>query len=130
MMLTIPCDQLRFSQASISSKFRDGRILESLINQLEADTDYVNHIPPLRVFKDCKHYVSLDNRRLACLLDCSKFLNRVIEVPCMLYRLNYILSRFSVTQVRKVKYFFCSRHRGAFVKVKERRRRIIRVLKK
>ena len=132
-MLTISCNQLRFSQPSIKSTFRDGRSLKGLILELEADTDYVHHIRPLRIFKSGKHYVSLDNRRLACLLQCSRCLNRVVETPCILYRQNYILSRFGFTQVCKVVYYFHSRRRGAFVTVVRRRvntPRFIRVLGK
>ena len=133
MILNVPCSQLRFSQPSINYKFRDGRSIESLIRALEADTDYVHRMQPLRIFKSGKNYVSLDNRRLACLIECSKFLNRVVEAPCILYRQNSILSRFGLTQKLKVMYFACSRHRGAFVKVRRgpvQMRRVIRVLKK
>ena len=129
----MPCSQLRFSQSSINHKFRDGRSIDCLIRGLEVDTDYVHRMPPLRIFKYGRHYVSLDNRRLACLLECSRFLNRVVETPCILYRLNFILSRFGFTQKRKVMYFVSTRHRGAFVKLRQGQLqlpRVIRVLKK
>ena len=133
MILNVPCSQLRFSQPSINHKFRDGRSIECLIRALEVDTDYVHRMPPLRIFKSGKGYVSLDNRRLACLIECSRFLSRVVETPCILYRQNYILSRFGLTQKLKVLYYVCSRHRGAFVKMRRgpvQMARVIRVFKK
>ncbi|MEV0642841.1 RHS repeat-associated core domain-containing protein [Streptomyces sp. NPDC050619] len=55
---------VRFSQDSISAKFKDGRSVHDLANDLKSGHMAATDIPPIRVFqKDGKIY-TLDNRRL------------------------------------------------------------------
>ena len=131
--IVIPCCDLRFSQKSISECFRYGSSLGRLITELAANPDHVHLIGPLRIFKAGKHYVSLDNRRLACLFECSRFLGRALMVPCTLYSKRCILACFNELQVSKLQFYCKSAHKGAFVQVRcrhKRVRRVIRVLKK
>ena len=126
--VVLECNQLRFSQEYIMDKFQDGSSLDELILELEANTDYAFRLQPLRIFKSGGHYVSLDNRRLACLHEASRFLGVALRVPCILYSKRYISKRMSSCQISK------SRHRGAFVQLRVSRRpscsKIIRVWKK
>ena len=130
--MEITCSSLRFSQANISWVFRDGRSLDQLITELEANPDHAYDFPPLRIFKKGKHYVSLDNRRLACLSESSRFLGVAIKVPCILYSKRFIATSMGNCQARKLKFYCASFHRGAFVQVNDRtsskrRSRTIRV---
>ena len=117
-LIVIECHNLRFSQRSIKENFRDGSSLRGLINELAANPDQAYRIPPLRIFKSGAHYVSLDNRRLACLFECSWFLRQALKVRCMLYSPQFILTRMSKCQASKVRYYWSSAHRGAFVQVR------------
>ena len=80
-LIVIECHNLRFSQQSIKEEFRDGSSLRGLINELAANPDQAYRIPPLRIFKSGAHYVSLDNRRLACLFECSRFFVSAFKSP-------------------------------------------------
>ena len=132
-LIVIECHNLRFSQRSIKENFRDGSSLRGLINELAANPDQAYRIPPLRIFKSGAHYVSLDNRRLACLFECSWFLRQPLEVRCMLYSPQFILTHLSKCQASKVRYYWSSVHRGAFVRVRgasaRNASRVIRVFK-
>ena len=133
--IVIPCSDLRFSQKSISGCFRSGSSLSQLITELAANPDHVHCIGPLRIFKAGKNYVTLDNRRLACLLESSRLLSRTLMVPCTLYSKRFILACFSELQGSKLRFYFESSHRGSFVHIRrssghKHLRRVIRVLKK
>ena len=132
-LIVIECHNLRFSQQSIKEEFRDGSSLRGLINELAANPDQAYRIPPLRIFKSGAHYVSLDNRRLACLFECSRFLRQPLKVRCMLYSPQFILTHLSKCQASKVRYYWSSAHRGAFVQVRgasaRNASRVIRVFK-
>ena len=133
--VVLECNQLRFSQEYIMDKFQDGSSLDELILELEANTDYAFRLQPLRIFKSGGHYVSLDNRRLACLHEASRFLGVALRVPCILYSKRYISKRMSSCQNRKLNFYYSKpRHRGAFVQLRVSRSpfncsKIIRVWK-
>lgn len=55
---------IRFTQASCSVRFRDGRSVEALIADLKAGRISAEQLPPLRVFVLNGAIWSLDNRRL------------------------------------------------------------------
>ena len=61
--------EIRFTQDSISNKFKDGTSVKGLIDDLKAGNITSEDIPAIRVFeKDGKIY-SLDNRRLKAFQD-------------------------------------------------------------
>ena len=133
--IVIPWCDLRFSQKSISGCFRSGSSLSQLITELAANPDHVHCIGPLRIFKAGKNYVTLDNRRLACLLEASRLLSRTLMVPCTLYSKRLIVACLSELQASKLRFYFESSHRGSFVHIRrssghKHLRRVIRVLKK
>ena len=132
-LIVIECHNLRFSQQSIKEEFRDGSSLRGLINELAANPDHAYRIPPLRIFKSGAHFVSLDNRRLACLCQSSRFLGQALKVPCMLQNQRFILTRVSATHASKVRFYCTSTHRGASVQVRgaitRNGSRVIRVFK-
>jgi hypothetical protein len=55
---------VRFSQDSISHKFRDGRTIEDLANGLRSGTIRIEDVPPLRLMDRNGDLYTLDNRRL------------------------------------------------------------------
>ncbi len=56
--------EIRFTQDSISSVFRNGNTLESTINGLKSGKISPNDFPPIRIFEKNGNINSLDNRRL------------------------------------------------------------------
>ena len=59
--------KILFVQASIDDKFRDGRTVQSMIEQLTAGSLSANHIPAIRVVRKHGCYFTLDHRRLYAL---------------------------------------------------------------
>jgi hypothetical protein len=55
---------VRFSQSSISYRFRDGTTIDELAEALRTGVLRPNEIPPLRLFEREGVYYTLDNRRL------------------------------------------------------------------
>ena len=130
VMRVVSLRKLRFSQRSVSSRFKNGAQCATLCNQIAANTDYVQLLRPLRVVKVSGVLVSLDNRRLACLNIVSHFLNRPFTVNVEYWNLSQV-SR-SRCQASKLLFYLCSIRKGRSVKVRgrlcfpqnQRRRRI------
>ena len=74
------CRYLRFTQTHISARFKDGRDITELIQDLVCDTDAAWEVKPLRVFFLNDMCFSLDNRRLACFILAGRFLGRELKV--------------------------------------------------
>lgn len=72
---TISPDQVRFSQASIRFRFRDGRTIDEMADGLRNGTIDPASIPPIRVLVKDGLYFTLDNRRLEA------FRRAGVEVP-------------------------------------------------
>lgn len=57
-------NEVRFSQKSISYRFRDGGTIDDLAEGLRTGRVRPEDIPPLRLVVRAGHYFTLDNRRL------------------------------------------------------------------
>ena len=57
------CD-IRFTQNTIKTVFKDGRLLQDTINEMRAAGGYPDSIPPIRIFQQGGNTWTLDNRRL------------------------------------------------------------------
>jgi hypothetical protein len=55
---------IRFSQASIGYRFRDGRTIDDLADDLRVGSIQREDVPPLRLFEREGMLFTLDNRRL------------------------------------------------------------------
>src|SRR5437764_838381 len=60
----MPPDRIRFTQRSISFRFRDGRTIGDLADGLKSGTINPESVPPIRLFELNGKYYTLDNRRL------------------------------------------------------------------
>jgi hypothetical protein len=56
--------RVRFSQGSISFRFRDGRTIADLAEALKSGQVQPEDVPPLRLVEKDGEYYTLDNRRL------------------------------------------------------------------
>ena len=57
-------NEVRFSQSSISYRFRDGRTIDDLAEGLRSGRVRPEDVPPLRLVERDGGYYTLDNRRL------------------------------------------------------------------
>ena len=57
-------NQVRFSQGSVSIRFRDGGTIEDLAQGLKAGRIRSSDVPPLRLVERDGLFFTLDNRRL------------------------------------------------------------------
>jgi hypothetical protein len=57
-------NEVRFSQSSISYRFRDGRTIDDLAEGLRSGQVRPEEVPPLRLVERDGVYFTLDNRRL------------------------------------------------------------------
>ncbi|MEO0510062.1 MAG: hypothetical protein AAF065_09415 [Verrucomicrobiota bacterium] len=60
----VDTNTIRFTQDSISSRFRDGRSVQGLIDDLGSGRVSPNDLPPIRTFQQDGLTFTLDNRRL------------------------------------------------------------------
>eukprot|EP00927_Polykrikos_kofoidii_P030889 TRINITY_DN26570_c0_g1_i1.p1 TRINITY_DN26570_c0_g1~~TRINITY_DN26570_c0_g1_i1.p1 ORF type:complete len:268 (-),score=50.23 TRINITY_DN26570_c0_g1_i1:117-920(-) len=94
-------EQIRFSQNSIGSNFKDGRSVEQLTNDMKAGKTHVWDIPPIRVYETQNgNFVTHDNRRLKVAKDAN-----LKEVPVL------------VTEGRVPDFKFTSKDKGRSVEV-------------
>src|SRR2546423_1176605 len=57
-------NEVRFTQASVRNRLRDGGTIDQLAEALKSGEVRPNEVPPLRLFLKEGRYYSLDNRRL------------------------------------------------------------------
>ncbi len=57
-------NEVRFSQSSVSHRFRDGRTIDELAGELRSGAVRPDDVPPLRLVLRDGVYFTLDNRRL------------------------------------------------------------------
>ena len=63
---TMSVEELRFSQAGISDRFRNGRRILSIMHGLRDNKIRVQSLPLIKVFLKDGQWFSADNRRLWC----------------------------------------------------------------
>jgi hypothetical protein len=75
---TIDPFQVRFSQSTISYRFRDGRTIDDLAEDLRSGRVSPEDVPPVRVSERLGSLYTLDNRRLEA------FRRARVDVPYVL----------------------------------------------
>lgn len=64
MVLELSPSEIRYSQSTISSRFRNGNPIEETLRKLLSQKITVDNIPRISVAKKDGKYYSMDNRRL------------------------------------------------------------------
>jgi hypothetical protein len=100
---TMPPDRIRFTQRSISYRFRDGRPIGDLADGLKSGSVIPETVPPIRVFELDGKYCTLDNRRLEA------FRRAGVNIP---YRMA------SAAEVAEADWKFSSKNDGASIRVR------------
>ena len=107
MTRLVPLQALRFTQLAISPFFKNGQALDELVQEIVADPDYIRGtLRPIRVVRIRNGFKCLDNRRLACLVVASCFLNRHLRVPVYVQKLRS-LSRFQKCKFMAARWQAC-----------------------
>ena len=114
--MSVSVNQLRFTQPFIRTRFKDGRNLPRMVQEIVANPDFLLSLPPLRVVKNHDSFLSLDNRRLACCVIASAYLKRPLKMNVQIW--NRAECSRSKCQRGKLQFAKKSRFKGRAVQVK------------